>query len=56
MEEVFVTNFVSDGTPIPIWEVSDITGITVEELMKTAETITVKIEVKENGKDEKSFK
>lgn len=56
MEEVFVTNFVSDGTPIPIWEVSDITGITVEELMKTAEVLIIKTEVNNDNRNKKSSK
>jgi hypothetical protein len=55
MEEIYVTNFVSDGTPIPIWEVADITGLTVEELKKTAELMIVKTEVDGNTEQENKF-
>ena len=45
MEEELVYGFTSDNTAIPIWEAADISGLSVEEIRSSAETIIVKYEI-----------
>jgi len=52
MKETFVVNFTTDGTPIPIWEVSDITGLSVDEIKSFAECIEVTYNTEEYDEHE----
>jgi len=48
MEEELVYGFMSDNTPIPIYEASEITGLSYDELRMHEGYVLVKYQIKES--------